>query len=199
MDTLTSKKASKAPKEPKAPKKKMNVPPSNTKITSLPWTIHIYNMIKSANPSLLTQDNVIDAYNNLIECLTKYNTQISTYKPYHYQKYSHGIILTNKMNVLCWNVYRKEDIVEEIYTIYMKLYELIQTDVVPYMKKMESNKKIEQERKVCIRKLAYLQETQIFRTEQHMQYVAIFDKKMKTLEVEIADIVQKLEELNVKN
>jgi hypothetical protein len=115
------------------------------------WTIHIYDMIKEANTELLNNEAVKDAYNNLVDCLIKYEGKVETWIPSRYDKYKIGIKLKNDYhNSLqgipgTWTIYTwqeqnglnfKSEIKEkstDILTTYAVLYDLIKQDVVPYM------------------------------------------------------------------
>ncbi len=120
---------------------------------STKWAIYIYDLIKEAKPELLSVDLVKDAYNNLVECLIKYENVFESWLPSKYSKYSkdgNGIILKSSYYselmgipgrfIYSWEQIRDSVIKEQIkkdakditdtYTI---LFELIKRDVVPYM------------------------------------------------------------------
>lgn len=121
------------------------------------WTLYIYEMIKEAKPELLSVDLVKDAFNNLVECLIKYETNLETWTPtkyYKYQKSGNGIILkedyyTNLMGIPGrWNYtweQQRDSIIKDkikkdskdITDTYTVLYDLIKRDIVPYMEKKQ--------------------------------------------------------------
>ena len=61
------------------------------KIKTTRWAIHVYNMIKEARLDLLQREDVRTAYNNLIDCLRKYDGLLESYIPSKYSKYNSGI------------------------------------------------------------------------------------------------------------
>ena len=65
-------------------------------VKSTKWAIYLYDMIKEAKPELLSIDLVKDAYNNLVDCLIKYENTLETWTPSKYNKYGkdgNGIVL----------------------------------------------------------------------------------------------------------
>ena len=138
-------KAPKAPKEAKAaksPKKKMNVPPRQCD-SSLPWAIHVYNIIKESNKSLTTQENVIDAYNAFVESILTLS-RISTFRTYipdYRVKYDSGIVIELmddfRIKGLHYHMYppKNSEAIKQMVDVYYILFELIKDDAVPYMKR----------------------------------------------------------------
>lgn len=125
--------------------------PSRTR-KSTKWTIYIYDMIKEAKPELLLVDLVKNAYNNLVDCLIKYENTLETYIPNKYYKYGkdgNGIILKAGYGQIMgipgrwtytWDQQSDPVIKEnlkkyskEIADIYNILFELIKRDIIPYM------------------------------------------------------------------
>ena len=125
--------------------------PSRTR-KSTKWTIYIYDMIKEAKPELLLVDLVKNAYNNLVDCLMKYENTLETSIPNKYYKYGkdgNGIILKAGYGHIMgipgrwtytWDQQNdpviKENIKKyskEIADIYNILFELIKRDIIPYM------------------------------------------------------------------
>lgn len=112
---------------------------------------HIYDMIKEAAPTLLERDDVRTAFNNFVDCLRKYDTEIESWVPPKYNRYSMGIKIdeNNKYSHLkglnCrfkneYSAYNNPDIKKTltndtnvILNTYKPLYELIKRNVVPYM------------------------------------------------------------------
>lgn len=124
------------------------VPPKSRAATR--WTIYIYDMIKEAKPELIENAAVKDAYNNLVECLIKYEGNIESWVPAKYRKYTMGIKPINDSYgfthgfPLRWSynwqqqndpIARKElkEKSDDILTVYTVLYDLIKRDVVHYM------------------------------------------------------------------
>jgi hypothetical protein len=118
------------------------------------WAIYIFNMINEAKPDLLLVDNIKNAYNNLVDCLAKYDDTLETWIPskrHKYGKDGNGIILKNDyyystlMGIpgkwtYSWVQQNSDPIKEEIkiksidiINTYTVLYELIKRDIVPYM------------------------------------------------------------------
>lgn len=134
---------------------------------STKWAIYLYDMIKEAKPELLSVDLVKDAYNNLVDCLIKYENTLETWTPSKYNKYGkdgNGIILKREyysdlMGIpgrwqYTWQQQNDPIIKEqtkkdskEITDSYTVLYELIKRDIVPYMEvknhEIKSKKDIE--------------------------------------------------------
>jgi len=126
----------------KVPKKKMNVPPKQCD-PSLPWAIHVYTIMKESNKLLLTQENVIDAYNAFVDSILKLKDQAKfrTYIPDYRAKYDNGLIIELapdfRIHGLHYHMHpgQNADVaVKEMVDIYHVLFELIKGDVVPYMK-----------------------------------------------------------------
>lgn len=165
-NTETTKTKSKRVAKPKVDKYNGFKVPKRTR-KSTKWTIYLYDMIKEAKPELLSVDLVKDAYNNLVDCLVKYENTLETWVPGRYTKYSkegNGIILrqdyySNLMGIpgrwqYTWEQQRDPLIKEqmkkdskEITDSYTVLYELIKRDIVPYMElknhEIKSKKDIE--------------------------------------------------------
>lgn len=120
-------------------KKKCLVPPKNCE-QSLPWTRHVHQIIKECSPQLLSQENVIDAYNAFVHCMTKYSSHIVTSIPYNHSKYNTNIVISYnpEERLICGlkNVRfigNNPHMHEEIFYTYSALFELIKNDVVPYI------------------------------------------------------------------
>lgn len=152
-----SKRSAKAEKveKPKVEKPEKNhgfkVPPKNGRNKSIRWCYHVYHMIEEAAPTLLKDENVKNAYNNVIDCCMKYEGRLDTWIPAKYHKYSHGIkpetsttygyfkgmtLRFNNEYDAYHNANLKQEfktISEEILKTYNVLYDLIKRNVVNYM------------------------------------------------------------------
>ena len=125
------------------------------KIPSTRWANHVYDMIKEARLELLQREDVRTAYNNLIDCLRKYDGLLESYIPSKYSKYNSGIdfdYIANGVAVFnChpfrWipnsnyadsqrdeNIKKKIEFIVEIEKVYTPLFDLIKRDVINYMK-----------------------------------------------------------------
>ena len=129
------------------------------KIPSTRWANHVYDMIKEAQPELLQREDVRTAYNNLVECLRKYDGLLESYIPSKYSKYNSGIdfdYIANGVAVFnChpfrWladhdytnhksneqrdeNIKKKIEFIVELEKVYTPLFDLIKRDVINYMK-----------------------------------------------------------------
>ncbi len=146
--------------------KKCNVPKRNCRIHSLPWARHIHSIIKEFSPELLKNELVIDAYNNLVECLSKYNNHIHTWNLNGLNKYSIGINITlhttvDKTFIRNAPIYRinndavmnYDNIFIDIYNTYQSLYELIKNDILPKLEHKYHELFCERVRKNCVRKI----------------------------------------------
>lgn len=150
--TETPKTKSKRTPKPKVDKYNGFKVPTRTR-KSTKWAIYLYDMIKEAKPELLSVDLVKDAYNNLVDCLSKYENTLETWLPSKYYKYSkdgNGIMpksdyYSSLMGIPGkWNYtwqQQNDPIIKEqikkdgkdITDTYNILYELIKRDIVPYM------------------------------------------------------------------
>jgi hypothetical protein len=128
------------------------------------WTNYIYDIIKEAKCELLDNSNVKDAFNELVTCVLKYEGALTNWYPGDWHRYSindsvykfYGDEYTNVLGYpgTWWNsniLDERENIrisIKEIMDKYYVLYELIKTDIVPYMKKknieVNNNIKLEQ-------------------------------------------------------
>ena len=109
-------------------------------------------MIKEAQQELLQRDNVRTAYNNLVECLRKYDGHLESYNPSKYQKYSSEIDIIKTGMIFNYNTFRwmsendyanpqrktipekKAEFITEFTKVYTPLFDLIKRDVINYMK-----------------------------------------------------------------
>ena len=65
----------------------------NTRMQSTRCIPHIYEMMKSANPTLLEREDVKKAFNDFVEFLIKYNDSFESTKPTKHNKYTSGVKL----------------------------------------------------------------------------------------------------------
>jgi len=123
---------------------KINIPSKDDK--ALSWTRHVYDIIKETNPNLIKQENIIEAYNAFVEITHKNKDALKliTYKPDFRTKYNKGIVIgfTKDGQITGINYYptypiNKKDCphFKEIIDTYYVLFELIKTEVVPYMER----------------------------------------------------------------
>jgi len=175
MDTTSTLVESKKTEESKEPNKKVDkyngfkVPGKSNR--TLRWCNHIYTIIKEASLELLQRDDVRTAFNNLVDCLAKYEgSYISVRVTQRMKYYSHirikpsdPLLLTHiteyndddwDMEPGWWTIKEDFDTVEgllkiqacrvDIMNTYAPLYELIKRDVIPYMelKSYEQSKSI---------------------------------------------------------
>ena len=169
------------------------------KVVSTRWLIHIYNMIKEAQQELLQKDDVRNAYNNLGECLRKYDGYIESYIPSKYQKYNSGIdIMKNGVVIFNYNTFRliyengpdhanpqrktlqekKAEFITEFTLIYTPLFDLIKRDVINYMEL----KKYEIENKYIIGRKYY--------------QIGKIERTIKAYEIRIAQFYKELGKLS---
>lgn len=121
----------------------------NTRMQSTRCIPHIYEMIKSANATLLEKEDVKKAFNDFVEFLIKYNDSFQSTKPTIRNKYTTGVKLNigndylRELNfrfiypVSQWGSTELENKFNEysnyFLTYYTPLYDLIKRDVIPYM------------------------------------------------------------------
>jgi hypothetical protein len=149
-ETPQSKTKSKRATKPKVDKfNGFKVPPTSRKSTL--WCKHIYEMIKEAKPELLQQEDVKNAYNALVDMLGLYETELRSWVPTKYNKYSTGIKFNSSatygyfgglpinfnQEYEAWNrpdlKKRFQEESAKIMAVYKPLYNLIGRHVVPYM------------------------------------------------------------------
>lgn len=129
--------------------------PSKTGPKQTKCVVHIYNMIKEANPLLLDNPDVKKTFNDFVDCLLKYDNleshTSSCDKSSNGINSSNGIRLVEHTKEMCiQNLKRLNCKFNPIYTnpelhaknientfnivnCYVPLYELIKRDVIPYM------------------------------------------------------------------
>ena len=120
----------------------------NTRMQSTRCIPHIYEMIKSANPTLLEREDVKKAFNDFVEFLIKYNDSFESTKPTKHNKYTTGVKLKIEKEYLrelnfrfiypqqSWNsesIKKFDECSNEFLKYYTPLYNLIKRDVIPYM------------------------------------------------------------------
>lgn len=120
----------------------------NTRMQSTRCIPHIYEMMKSANPTLLEREDVKKAFNDFVEFLIKYNDSFQSTKPTKHNKYTTGVKLKIKKDYLAelnfrfiypqqsWNsesIKKFDECSNEFLKYYTPLYDLIKRDVIPYM------------------------------------------------------------------
>ena len=172
--------------------------PSKTGPKQTKCVVHIYNMIKEANPLLLDNPDVKKTFNDFVDCLLKYDmieSHTSAYdKSSNGINSSNGIRLVEHTKELCTqNLKRlnckfnyeytglkgelKTKMIEDSFDIvncYVPLYELIKRDVVPHMElknwKVKSKKDIEFYHKLIEREEAIIKnyEASINASRQNM-------------------------------
>jgi hypothetical protein len=146
-----SKTPRKQKKEPKPDRYNGFKVPPKVDLSSTSCTNHIYSIIKEAAPVLLDRDDVRTAFNNFVDCLSKYDDVIESWIPCSWNKYHSGINIkcdsTNPCDKICYINCRFDtgnsdyeygrlnlnEIANDILNTYKPLYDLIKRDVVPYM------------------------------------------------------------------
>jgi hypothetical protein len=121
------------------------VPRSSNKTTL--WGLHIYKIMKEANPDLLLRDDVRVAYNNFIDYLSSLNDIFESWLPLRANYYEVGIKI-NFDSIYDKNIPGRFTLYNYNYDVnyipthdrylkikekYIPLYELIKRDVVPYI------------------------------------------------------------------
>lgn len=148
-------------------------------IKSTRWSIYLYNIIKEAEPALLESEPVKIAYNNYVDCVMKYDNDITTWIPsksFKYCKNRSGIIPSERGY---YNNFPNKDI---LFTYYI-LYNLIKQPVVNYME------------------IKYHELKRTKDTEYYNNLIQKLEKSIKKHEDSIADIrrsICKYAELSLK-
>lgn len=70
---------------------KISITPQCHDIPAIAWCIHVYRIIKEANPKLLKQTDVIEAFNEWMNILIENQKHVHSIIPIHRHKYSQGI------------------------------------------------------------------------------------------------------------
>jgi hypothetical protein len=128
-------------------KLKWNVPRRHHAHRSLPWTRHIYSMIKEAAPALLQRVEICDAYNHLVNGLAGYSDCIYSYVPWYGARYRIGICIETLKDLTdtCissppnppFDRATYDAACIDIMARYTAIYQYIKADVVPYMKQRD--------------------------------------------------------------
>ncbi len=80
----------------KEKKVKLNLIPRTERNYAIEWTYHIHKIIKEANPTLLTNKDVILAFNHLVDVLLQHVKHVvTTVSSSRYAKYTTGIDITD--------------------------------------------------------------------------------------------------------
>lgn len=78
-------------------KVKLRLIPIKDRIYSIMWTHHLHRLMKEANPALLKREDVIRAFNRLVEVLLEHQSHVYTIHPSTNDKYKEETILPNIM------------------------------------------------------------------------------------------------------
>jgi hypothetical protein len=184
---------------------------SGRKYQSTPWGYHLYHMIKEAKPELLEQDEVRLAYNNVIDCLLKYDGKYESWCPDRYNKYRIGIKPMHNDYLDTDTVYGrfinerdsykdpklKQQIKEwtkDILNTYIVLYDLIKRYVVPYQEMKQYDIDRLQWMNACKYNIEKL-ESKILRWEDCIKEAQdrILEYSQKILEVNETPVLTKFE------
>jgi len=153
------------PKEPKEKEKKekkrkhedkkCNVPSRTAKFQSSRWMKHVYEMMVESG--LVLTDEIVDAFNDLMDYLVSKNDKMTTTTPPKFNRYIYGIKL-EKLQHSIRGIYvnfehtvglaERTEICDRIVDLYAVLFALIKDTVVPFMdgKNMYITAKKESER-----------------------------------------------------
>ena len=74
---------------------KLRLIPMRDEILSTRWTIHLHRMMKEANPALLKREDVILAFNALVEVLIEYQAHVHSFVPGSRLRYMSGVDIDN--------------------------------------------------------------------------------------------------------
>ena len=90
QEQKTTKKTKKAEK---AEKLKLHLIPSSRQIYSTMWTHHLHHLMKEANPALLKREDVIRAFNRLVDVLVEHQTHVYTISPNLSNRYEENTVI----------------------------------------------------------------------------------------------------------
>jgi len=111
----------------------------------LRWVRQVYDIMKEASPTLLESKEICDAYNGLVDCVIKYDGKYFTIKKSKHNRKS--VIIDNYENIDLYVGINSEDhfnlrrnidnVKKDIFEYYTKLFDLIKSDVLPFIEKKE--------------------------------------------------------------
>ena len=188
-------------KEKKPQILRIRIPSKKSRFTSTIWMHHVLTMMKEANPVLVKNEKVIIAFNNVVECLKKYNDVIQTRLPLPYNKYTHtqGITLQTLndnyierygryglfgipgqlkdayRNITPENTVIYNEVLNNIHNIYAPLYELIKRDVIPYMERKEHENRNKSMVRACRRRIQHLERKRNNLEKYHQRIIQSID------------------------
>ena len=198
-ETSTKEKSVKE-KSVKAPKKKCNVPSKKAGTTTRYWAIHIHSIMKEANPELLTREDVIDAYNQFVLDIDKYDTIGYSHMPVVHKRYAHGIKLEGN-SPSCMTIFHnirqngriRKEIEDEMCAYYRPLYELIKRDVVPYAEKKDYEIQVKESRKQSIKNIQRIKDLELRYTQQYHSAVKCYEENIRYINTAMSKVATDLE------
>lgn len=191
----------------KPKKKKFNVPTKyEAKYTPLKWGRHIYYSMKILAPSLLEQEEVMDAYNAFIEVLSVPQPNVYISVPQWHEKFLRGISMegftvlpvhynfmttyATSTTALAEKKKENEKIIDGYRAAYLPLYDRIKQVIVPVLDHLRAERYSKQMVDYHNKLLTKAINAQILL--QHR-----FDKQMKYIQKNIAEHVKAIEEYKV--
>ena len=191
-------KAVKAVKAKAVKPKQCEVPGRNSKIESIRWARHVYEMMTEAKVEITNE--IIDMYNHLVNTLKKFN--MSTGCPPKHIRYDYGICLELSQYSLKGTYIHfdhsvlsaeKETAYKEIMTAYQPLFDLIKDTVVPFMKtqhaKLLAEKTLEYKKKQLVKahdEIERMMTEHAHRMKHLHKYASGIEEEIKKLESDSA-------------
>lgn len=202
-DIQVSDKEKKPKKEVKEKKRKHEekkcMVPSRTKFLSARWMRHVYEMMVESG--LVITEEIIDAFNDLVEYLISQNDKITTGTPPKFARYSHGIkIEKQQYNIrgIYLNYTPIVDLTEhaqittKIADLYIVLFNLIKGTVVPFMDKknmyLSAKKECEREKMLLIKQHDMMEKSLQEHEHRIKTYRLMLERTQKNIEMHEATI-----------
>jgi len=179
-------------------KTKWNVPRLKSMARSLPWARHIYSMIRECDPTLLTRDDMRDAYNQLVQFLTDHANELRTSmirRRFRYERgiqihsgvYRAGDIIYPLLNV---TTQRYTELFDMVQVVYQPLYAILQETVVPFMERKRLEKQRNADLKIYRRRRDQYVKQMMKLTEKYEKDAAWLRNQMERYQSYIDQIEQ---------
>jgi hypothetical protein len=191
----------KKPKEPKEKKEKKRkheekkcMLPSRTKFLSARWMRHVYEMMVESG--LVITEEIVDAFNDLVEYLISQNDKFTTGTPPKFARYNHGIKV-EKQQYNIRGIYmdytpivdlaERAQIATKIADLYSVLFYLIKGTVVPFMDKknmyLSAKKECEKEKMLLIKQHDMMERSLQEHEHRIKTYRLMLERTQKNIEM----------------
>jgi hypothetical protein len=169
---------------------KMKYPKNNKKINrQFRW---YYDMMKECNPAMLDNEEIIKAYNALVDVCHKYYNEICpsyhfSHKCYKYSKNLLSYSTYSEWNKLCgfpvdYSSELNDEACKEILDCYKPFYDLVHKDLHAFMEKKEKERKTLSQIKTYRAKIAHIERVISRMTRRYSENLNYYKNKVKGLE-----------------